>query len=201
MRWYDAKLATLQKCFNADTTEIAIDDSTKPYLVAMPNTANEFIVQIASAKMHIPSSFEIVQDGTGAGIKKYNLRNLIGDFKEIQPNEIYFETSDSYGKAVNYRLENSYVFVVNGATAGKWTIYYYAYPQFITSTTDDDYEIPLLPEVAALLPKYMASQLYKEDDVGTSTSYWNEVSSSLSEIEEKLTPTAVNEEFISTKGW
>ncbi len=40
--------------------------------------------------------------------------------------------------------------------------------------TPDDYELPLYPEVAALLPLYIASQIYKDDEIGVATQYRNE---------------------------
>ena len=53
MNWYEVKLVTLQKLFSADTTEIVIDDTTMPYLSAMPGAANACLNYIASTVRHI----------------------------------------------------------------------------------------------------------------------------------------------------
>ena len=55
-----------------------------------------------------------------------------------------------------------------------YTIYYNAYPGQITITTDDDYVMTVDPEIIVLLPLYMASQLFKDDDPGIATTLRNE---------------------------
>ena len=79
-------------------------------------------------------------------------------------------------------------------------MYYKKYPQSITSETEDDYEFILDPEVAALIPLYMASQLYKDDDNAIATVYRNEFEVAF----ERLTQFAEvprKEEFVSESGW
>jgi alpha-L-fucosidase len=188
MKWKDVKLATLQKLFSADTSDIVIDDTTTPYLSAMPNAANTCLNYLATTARHITKKYEIEQDGTETGYKRYDLKSLIADYYSLQPDEIYFQNDDTYGKATNYVMENT------------WTIYYDAYPQEITEETSDDYEFPLVPEVVNLMPSYMAGQLYKEDDIATSTIYMNEFSAMLNDIKANK-PTKSSGEFIDTKGW
>ena len=56
------------------------------------------------------------------------------------------------------------------------------------------------PEVAAIIPLYMASQLYKDDDLSTSTVYRNEWEVAF----EKLSQGALvpkKEKFIPSSGW
>lgn len=198
MRWYDVKLATLQKLFSADTGEIVTDDNTMPYLVAMPNAANACLNYIATTVRHIPKSIDIVQDGTGTDIKKYNLRELTADFYAVQPAEIYMNGA----KVANYKFENDNILVLDGSIAGTWTVYYDAYPQRITANTSDNYELPLYPEVAELLPWFMASQLYKDDELQTATQYWNEFATMFTDIKERTRDMlSGNDEFINTKGW
>jgi len=50
----------------------------------------------------------------------------------------------------------------------------YADEDKITSATSDDYEFKLDAAGAELLPFYMASQLYKDEDVGLAAIYRNE---------------------------
>ena len=65
---------------------------------------------------------------------------------------------------------------------------------------EDDYELNVPPEVAVILPLYMASQLYKDDDNGIATSYRNEFEVAF----ERLSLPAVlssSEKFTSESGW
>ena len=66
MNWYEVKLVTLQKLFSADTTEIIIDDTTMPYLSAMPGAANACLNYIASTVRHITKSITIEPTTSGA---------------------------------------------------------------------------------------------------------------------------------------
>ena len=96
MTWYDIKLITLQKMFALNGDRIVEDDTTMPYLSAMPYTCNE------------------------------GLSLLYADDDKITP------------------------------------------------VTPDDYEFKLDDKGAELLPLYMASQLYKDEDVGLAAIYRNE---------------------------
>lgn len=204
MRWYDVKLITLQKMFSNDTSSIVVDDNTAPYIAAMPGAANACLNYIATAVRHIDMSYQLEQDGTKTGIQRYDFKELAYDFYSFENIEVYFEDEyGNYGKAGNYNVEHNNILLIDGAIKGKWTVYYNAYPDEITENTKDNYELPLYPEVAILLPWFMASQLYKDDDISTSTVYWNEFVALLEEAKataNRLKGTGYDE-FINTKGW
>jgi hypothetical protein len=70
----------------------------------------------------------------------------------------------------------------------------------ITLSTPDDYEMPLDPEVAALLPLYMASELYKDDDNAIATVYRNEAELGREALSNgPLLPK--KEKFVTDSGW
>ena len=48
MTWYDIKLATLQKLFSADGDTLVNDETTRDYLAAMPQAANEALQLIVT---------------------------------------------------------------------------------------------------------------------------------------------------------
>ena len=73
-----------------------------------------------------------------------------------------------------YVTQSEDVILLPKMFVGVYTVYYYAYPQEITAGTSDDYVLDVAPDVLAILPLYMASQLYKEDDNGIATSLRNE---------------------------
>lgn len=104
---------------------------------------------------------------------RVNLRDLTADFFSI--NEVFYEgENEQYIKTDDVVLEGDKVIAIDRSKAGNYIIYYNAFPEVITEGTEDDYELPLDREVVSLLPLYMASQIYKDDDISIATSYRNE---------------------------
>lgn len=111
-------------------------------------------------------------------VNKYNLKELIPDFYKID--NIVFESGSSDPlKNTDFKMENDYTIVVSSTKVGSFTINYQAYPPIITDETEDDFEIDYNIEVLILLPLYIASQLYKEDDIQMATVYRNEFETGL----------------------
>jgi hypothetical protein len=133
---------------------------------------------------------------------KFNLKELIPDFYQISETDIYLETDTEprYLAASNYYQEADNTLVIPRADEGVYTVYYKAYPGEITLNTPDDYEMALDPEVAAILPLYMASQLYKDDDLGTSTVYRNEWEVAFERLTKSVSAPS-SEHFTSVSGW
>lgn len=52
----------------------------------------------------------------------------------------------------------------------------------ITSETSNDFEIPLPEDACVLIPLYIASQLYKDDDISQATAYRNEFEVGLQDL-------------------
>lgn len=52
----------------------------------------------------------------------------------------------------------------------------------IESTTEDAYEIKLPEDACVLIPLYIASQLYKDDDISQATAYRNEFEVGLQDL-------------------
>lgn len=303
--WFDIKLATMQKMFAADGSNITNDESTKDYLAGLPYAANEGLQLLSTAGKFIikplqithnpvrnlvntqfsrliqleEGEYKIGADGcksyyfqvSGKGtcdiyvgstlvetldidnkqgfiefkglienprkgkvelvfttdypmaIKnialysatwetaeevqaygekvKYKLRELTDDFYMLDTTDIYFEgNSNPYTQTQEYWQEGNTVLVLNREQIGNYTIYYKAYPEQITIDTDDEYEMPIDDEVAVLLPLYMASQLYKDDDNGIATSYRNEFEVAFERLKNKATAPSAGE-FISKSGW
>jgi len=135
---------------------------------------------------------------------RYDLPTLADDFYQADQTQVYFEgdstISSGYMKTSDFFQEGSKVLVLDRNTPGNYTIYYKAYPPTITKITADDYELPLDPEVEVLLPLYMASQLYKDDDNGIATTYRNEFEIAFEKLSQKPS-TPVAESFTSESGW
>lgn len=107
---------------------------------------------------------------------KYDLKKYAEDFYNLFDNSIVYEKGGSpyYLNTTDYYRESDHILVLPTDKPGMYTIYYHAYPAQISINTPDDYVMDLDPDVAVLLPLYMASQLYKDDDNGIATTYRNE---------------------------
>lgn len=134
---------------------------------------------------------------------RYNLKTLVDDFYMLSTEDIYYEGDANvsrYIRTSDYFQEGRTVLVLDRDTPGNFKVYYKAYPQSITSETEDTEELSLDPEVVALMPLYMASQLYKDDDAGIATTYRNEFEVAFERLRDSVsTPSA--ERFTSESGW
>lgn len=126
----------------------------------------------------------------------YDLDSLIPDFYKID--KLYFE--DYKYELVNrtdYILEDGYTLVIDDKLIGNFILKYQCYPIKIDEETDDDDELDLPEEVAVILPLYIASQLYKDDDIALATQYRNEFEIAV----QNMYPRKDDTKFISKTGW
>ncbi len=131
----------------------------------------------------------------------YNMDELTEDFYEIDPQGIYFEGDyDTYLNTSEFYQEGTHTLILPRGDVGSYTVYYHAYPPVLDATTEETYEMPLDTEVLAILPLYMASQLYKDDDNGIATSYRNEFEVAFERLRNSANRYA-KEEFTSESGW
>lgn len=199
MTWKDIKLAALQKMFSAEGSNIPTDDSTRDYLAGMPYAANECLQMICTTKKHITKSVYLApESGVVLGsFRKYDMTELVKDFFAFA-GQVYYTEGSTHKRTTSYYAENSTILVDKDAK-GIFTVYYYAYPEEITAETLDDYVIPVSPDVCCLLPLYMASQLYKEDDNGIATSLRNEFEVAFERLVQD--GDAVSLECLNESGW
>ena len=59
-------------------------------------------------------------------------------------------------------------------------------PSKYSYSVDDDYEIDLPEAACVLIPLYMASQLYKDDDISQATAYRNEFEAGLVDLRNEI---------------
>ena len=130
---------------------------------------------------------------------RFKVTDIVEDFHNI--NSIYFEGNNPrYVKTDEVYQEGDKVLVFDRETAGNYIVYYNALPKTIDITTEDDYELPLDKEVEAILPLYMASQLYKDDDIGVATQYRNEFEVAFERLQDAA-PSGKAEMLTSESGW
>ena len=109
-------------------------------------------------------------------IKVKNLKEL----REDDDCKIYLSSMASACNEAIQRIkpycENLYVYNENTGNYKKTEI------DLITEDTFDDEEIELPNEACVLIPLYIASQLYKDDDISQATAYRNEFETGLQDL-------------------
>lgn len=188
MTWGEVKLATLQKMFSAESLTInENDESIRAYIYAMPQAANEGLQLLSTAGKYLRKQAEFE-----AG--QHDLKTELPDFYEAGMFEVY--AKDTMEPCYEAKIVGGRILVVPYAVV----FFYNAWPQKISNETPDETELELDPEVVVLLPLYMASQLYKDDDITIATGYRNEF-----EVARELLvnrDTGVNTgSFTSVTGW
>ena len=148
---------------------------------------------------------EFESDSEVPQFEKYiniKMDEVLSDFYQLAPAELYDlgKAGDDYIVANDYFQEADKTLVIPREKIGIFRIHYRAYPQRITLQTPDDYEMSLDPEVADLLPLYMASQIYMDDDLSVATSYRNYFEVGRDALsQEALVPK--KEKFVTSSGW
>lgn len=165
MTWGDIQLAVLHKLFVSDGQTILVNDSTSPYIAAMPLAANEGLMLLAACGKYIPKTIETE---TAESITDLSLKELAENFLSLRENEVFLNGRHTDG----YTLIGGERMLLYGI--GKWIIGYNAYPQKITQATDKDYVLDVPEDAAVLLPLYIAAELYKDEDPQTAAIYRNE---------------------------
>lgn len=198
MTWHEVKLAALQKMLSADGSTIPNDGTTGDYIAAMPQAANEALQLLYSLQLCQRKSVEIVQEASADGYESFFDISEAEDFHQL-------------GEFEAYELKDGKIRTCKGMTvrAGKYVsfdkegtyqVYYNAWPKAFTTKTADNYEIPLDDDVVVLLPLYIASQLYKDDDISIATIYRNEFEAARAELRSRMTGTQ-RDTFVSKSGW
>lgn len=165
MTWGDIQLSVLHKLFVSDGQTILVNDSTSPYIAAMPLAANEGLMLLAACGKYIPKTIETE---TAEGVTDLSLKELAENFLSLRENEVFLNDRHTDG----YTLIGGERMLLYGI--GKWIIGYNAYPQKITQATDKDYVLDVPEDAAVLLPLYIAAELYKDEDPQTAAIYRNE---------------------------
>lgn len=165
MTWGDIQLSVLHKLFVSDGQTILVNDSTSPYIAAMPLAANEGLMLLAACGKYIPKTIETE---TAESVTDFSLKELAENFLSLRENEVFLNGRHTDG----YTLIGGERMLLYGI--GKWIIGYNAYPQKITQATDKDYVLDVPEDAAVLLPLYIAAELYKDEDPQTAAIYRNE---------------------------
>ena len=186
--------------FISTGTTVQENDSTKDYLRAMPHAYNEAVMALMTTNRYVIKYFEVAADGLTNTIT-VDLGTEVNDFFQMRPDGIFFIGAD--GRMMRY-LGHEYIgndlLLLDGKKQGVYRIYYYAYPKKATANTAGTEDMQLDPDVAVLVPLYMASQLYKDDDIAIATQYRNEFEMGREDLTRERNGRMTGE-FISLTGW
>lgn len=198
--WDEIRVTTLQKMHLVEDNKVVEDDSTREHLAAMPAAYNEAVRLLSTTNRYITKYFEVSSSGLNNSLS-VDLKTIVDDLFMVQPGGVYF--TDSSGRTDEYydgTVIGDKDLILDGSETGTYRVYYYAYPVKATAETAGATDMQIDPDVASLVPLYMASQLWKEEEPGIATAYRNEF-----EIGRELLVRERNDgfssEFRNTTGW
>lgn len=111
--------------------------------------------------------------------EKYDLKEITNDFFSFDTSRFVEEKSNC--KISNFRFCGDSEIEIRNDVSGSWNVPYLAYPTVINKETPDEEEIDLPYELCMILPFYIASELYLEEDSALAVGWRNKFESSLSE--------------------
>ena len=198
--WDEIRVTTLQKMHLIEDNKVLEDDSTREHLAAMPAAYNEAVRLLSTTNRYITKYFEVSSSGLNNSLS-VDLKTIVDDLFMVQPGGVYF--TDNSGRTYEYydgTVIGDRDLILDGSETGTYRVYYYAYPVKATAETAGATDMQIDPDVASLVPLYMASQLWKEEEPGIATAYRNEF-----EIGRELLVRERNDgfssEFRNTTGW
>lgn len=182
MTWGEVQLTAIQKMF-LNTTAITVSglsalkssSNYATYFNAMPQAANEGIYMglqrgIPLIKTHVITVAD-VPVSTSDTTATYDLQAILSDYKQLKYLMVDGFTYSSYRLAFNKLLT-----VLSDITV---TLVYEAYPTRLDTDTLSSVVMDIPYGLAVALPFYIASELYKDDDIGLATSYRNQFEAEL----------------------
>ena len=185
MNWGEVKTAALQKMFLSSSDPALFTSATKDYIGMMPAAANEGLMRLAVAGRYIPKSADVTSTSN-----LYDLKTLISDLFDPITSGIMKQVDGVWVYLDGYDMLPNYVLRVHDAGGYTIRVPYYAYPQTITTSTTDNTNIAMDKDGCALLALYIASELFKEDDIGLATQWRNEFEVALGAGREDRSPLA-----------
>lgn len=199
MTWKEIKLAALQKMFSAEGGINQSDSGVREYLAAMPQAANEATQRLCAAGFAQRKNVRLQKQPGRA--ETLDLAGLVPDLLRAEPLELYAFDATGMPAAVDGAvLAAGRYLMLPAGVSGPLELYYEAKPPAFDAATPDESGIQMADGAEVLIPLYIASQLYKDDDAGIATQYRNE-------FEAALTARGPDRaglqggEFISARAW
>lgn len=205
MTWSDIQLASIRKMFvnttaitETDLPTMRTDKKYITYLDAMPDAANEGImIMVTRGKPKIDRSILTVDDlSTEYEINGYYCFDLTEKLTNyLRIDRVFVDGEDYNGYTIR---DNKLLYIPKNIVDNKSVVVSFeSYPTRITKDTPDDSKIDLQIDMLNILPLYIASELYKDDDIALATYYRNEFETELENMRKE--PTDLH--FVDVNGW
>ena len=202
MTWHDVKVASLQKMYAISGDLLLGDEATNDYIKAMPYAANEGMLRLCTVGQLLVKPLSIEQPlSQGKGFCRYDLKELAADYLSMAGGQVFYQNASAYGLFDGYFIEGGRFLLLPKEKPGTFTVYYAARPPVFSEETADTAPIPLSAEAAALLPLYIVSQLYKDDDFSAAVQARNEFEEGLAGLPAALDYAGAKEAFHCESGW
>lgn len=190
--WQEIKEITLQKLFITGGGSDA-----QEYIEKMPAVYNEAARLISTHDRYVQKMYVTECDGlTDAMV--INIYEDIPDSYQIQ--RIYYRKDGTWQEVRPIEVVANQFIVLDGNLIGEYVVSYFAYPMKVTNLTEDETVLDIDDDVASIIPLYMASQLYKEDDNSIATVYRNEFEAARGELRSSRNG-SLTDKFVCTTGW
>ncbi|NLT57634.1 MAG: hypothetical protein GXX99_01570 [Clostridiales bacterium] len=198
----ELKVIALQKMQAAGDDHLSRSRDSEPYIDRMRAPVNEALLLIATAARPILRRLCIEQAGREgeAAFRRHDLRALCEHFFNLAPGGVYREARGVTERTADYLLEPDGALLLPNC-AGQWHLHCHTLPPEIGPDTPDSFELPIDPDAAALLPLYVASQLYKEDDLPAAVQLRNEFELGLQRLAAATPAGRGGLRFRSARGW
>lgn len=140
----------------------------------------------------------------------YNIKNLVDvggakvfmGFAEDKPiMKGNFSDGDSYTEVTDYKKERGDTIYLNRFEKGEYSVWYKKYPEQITATTADDYELTLDEISASVVPLLMAYRLWFSKDPQMAMNWFNLAVQTLDDIKINQANDESASEYVNTSGW
>lgn len=202
--WGYVELESIRKMFVntgaitvSDLATMKTDKKYATYIDAMPGAANEGImIMLTRGRSYIVNEILTVNMSTNEYPMEnyycFYLKNALNNYLSLD--KVFVKG----GEYKNYVLRHNQYLYIPKDIVDKYdvTVSYATYPDEITSNTTANKEIDLPIDMINILPLYIASELYKDDDISLATTYKNQFETEL----ENMRPQN-DEQFVSVTGW
>lgn len=204
MTWEEIQKAALDKVFSRTNygVEVALDSAdVADYVKAMPKAARFAMIDLAEV-MPIYRSVEQELPERVDGYRLFRVRELAPDFMRLCPDRLtVMGKSNAFRRINDYQFDGDDLLYVPGSYTGTLAIWYEALPEDIDEDTPGETTFSLSEEAQRAVPLYIASQIFKEDDISMAVQYLNEYENVKAMLNARSSQTASGGGFTSVLGW
>lgn len=188
----DVKAESLRLMALGNGTEIETDDLSslmrdvryRSYLDAMPGAVNRALGRLEQRRAIPPcrSSLSPLDGSVSGSVIRFDLSALIPGFFAVD--RVISDSEFDYNASLDYRMEGDtlvlpFDLIQNGSQVS--VLYFPLLPR-ISSATPDSFSFPLPDRATALIPYYVKSDLFNEDEPGEAAAARNIFEAALDEL-------------------